>query len=341
MASTEALEDSPQAQMGRMLGGYRTTQMLHVAAKLGLPDILASGPMSVEALAVTARVHPPSLHRLLRALSSMGVFAERRDGTFESTPLAATLRSDADGGLRAFALSYGESWWWNSFGMLRHSIETGETGFRKVHGMELFEYLGRNPEAARVFNENMTAMTRREADSVVAAYDFSGTRVLVDIGGGHGALATAILRRQPGARAVIFDQPSVIAGAGPALGEPGVASRCELAGGDFFQSVPGGADTYTLKDILHDWDDERSTAILLNIRRAMSGGASLLVIERVIDPGNEAQAGKLVDITMLALTGGMERTRAQYQRLLEGAGLRMERIIATQSGSSIIVAKPE
>jgi hypothetical protein len=304
---------------------------------------LARGPKTPEELASATNAHGPSLYRLLRALASMGVFAERSDGTFESTALADRLRSDTPDSQRAFALSYGEPWWWNAFGELLHSVKTGDTAFSRVHGMTFFEYLGRQPDAARIFNTNMTAATVGLAEALVTAYDFSQVKVLVDVGGGHGALAGAVLRQNPLMRAVIFDQPAVLEGAASVLHQPGILARCDLSPGDIFQAVPAGGDLYLLKDIIHDWDDVRAAVILQNVRRAMPPDAKLLVVESLIPPGNEPFRGKLVDITMLVLTGGKERTEAEYTRLLHGAGLRLNRAIRLnplKSSASLLEALP-
>lgn len=330
----------PEQRMSRLLGGYRITQMLHVAARLGLPDLLADGPLSVDRLAALAGVQPRPLYRLLRALASEGVFAERADdGRFELTPLAATLRRDAPGRQRVFALTYGEPWWWSSFGGLLDAVRTGRPAFEALHGRHLFDWLGDHPDAAALFNDNMAAMSADEAAAVVDAVDLSGVGMLADIGGGHGILAAEFLARHPAARAWILDRPGVVAGARAVLDRRGVADRCALVGGDFFAEVPPGADVYTLKDILHDWDDERAVAILRRLRRALGdGGARLLVVERVIPPGNEAFVGKMVDITMLAMLGGQERTEREYRELLAAAGLRVTRVIPTACPSSVLEA---
>ena len=333
-------QGTPEQRMAGLLGGFRSTQMLHVAAKLGIADELADGPKSVGRLAQITHSNEGALFRLLRALAGMGVFAERSDGSFELTPLASTLRKDTEDSQRMYALSYGESWWWNAFGQLLHSVQTGEPGFDHVYGMNLFEYLNGHPDAARVFNGNMTAMTVVGADAVAAAYDFSAAGALIDIGGGHGALASAILHKNPHLRAVLFDQPLVIDNAPQVLQRLGIQARCELVPGDFFVSVPSGGDIYTLKDILHDWDDTRSMLILGNIRRVMGARARLLIIERVIPSGNGPFVGKHVDITMLVLTGGMERTELEYRRLIEAAGLKLSRVVPTATGSSIIETVP-
>jgi len=329
---------APEVQMQALLGGYRTTQMLFVVAKLGLADLLASGPRTPIDLATATQTQPQPLFRLLRALASIGVFSERSDGRFELTPLAATLRSDLKPSLRPFALSYGEPWWWDGFREMLHSVRTGQTGFNRAHGVELFEYLDQHPDHARTFNANMSAMTQDEAQAVIQAYDFSGTKVLADIGGGLGTFACAVLHSQPSARAIVFDQPSVIAGGPAAIEKSGLQGRLEFVGGSFFEVVPAVADTYCLKDILHDWDDDRCVRILSSVRQAMTRTTRLLVIERVIPPGNEPFAGKMVDITMLVMTGGRERTAEEYSRLLSSAGLTLARIVPTSSGSSVVEA---
>ncbi len=332
-------EISPVDRLSQMLA-YNLTQMIYVAVKLRIPDILAGGPKSAAEIAVSAGAHPPSLYRLLRALASVGVFQEDRQSRFGLTPLSTLLRSDVPDSLRPFALSYGEPWWWNAWGSLLHSVQTGETAFNYVHGKGLFEYFNQNPGAARIFNANMTSMTDREAQSVVTAFDFSATRVLVDIGGGHGALAAAILQAYPQVHAKIFDLPSVIEGTPIYLDSVGLSARCELIGGNFFESIPAGGDTYTLKDIVHDWDDDRAVAILRNCRAAMSGSAILLIIERLIPPRNEPSIAKLIDINMLVFSGGRERTEAEYRTLLEAAGFKIKNILPADFGINIIEASP-
>jgi hypothetical protein len=318
---------------------YSLTQMIYVVAKLNVADLLANGPKSVEEIAAIVGAHPRSLYRLLRALASLGIFEQDSNGRFRLTPLAELLQAEGEGSLHPFALSYGEPWWWDAWGRLLHSVQTGETAFNSVHGQSLFEYLDQHLEAAKIFNANMRSMTAGEAQALASAYDFTKTRLLVDVGGGLGTMATAILQSQPEAKAILFDLPSVIAGARGYLAA-GIETRCQLVAGSFFEWVPRGGDTYLLKDIIHDWDDARSIAILRNCRHAMSDSAKLLLIERVIPPGNEPADGKLVDISMLVMTGGMERTESEYRALLEAAGLRMTEIIPTGVSASIIQSAP-
>jgi hypothetical protein len=330
--------DSPGSRLSHMLT-YNLTQMIYVIVKLGIPDVLAAKSMHVDDLAASVKVHPRSLHRVLRALASQGVFTEESPGHFALTPLSELLRSDIPDSLRPFALSYGEPWWWNAWGNLLHSVQTGETAFDSVFGMGFFEYLNQAPDAASIFNANMTAMTVQEGQAVVMAYDFSLIGTLVDIGGGHGELVSAILQAYPQVHAVVFDQPSVIEGTRLRLEVAGLDERCEIKGGSFFESIPKGGDIYTLKDILHDWDDEQAIAILRNCHRSMSTSAKLLIIERIIPPGNDHTIGKLIDISMLVLTGGRERTKAEYNSLLDAAGFHVTNIFSTNMDTSIIEAR--
>jgi hypothetical protein len=330
---------SPATRLRQLLN-YNTTQMLHVAAKLGIADLLADGPCDAELLAARAGVHPRCLYRLLRALAALGVFEEDAQRRFRLTPVGELLRADARGSLRAFALSYGEPWWWNAWGRLLHTVRTGETAFDAAHGTGLFAFLDRDPEAAAIFHGNMTSMTQQDLQEIVTTYDFSGPGLLVDVGGGHGALVCALLGSGKRTRAMLFDQPAVVAGARARLEADGVADRCELVAGSFFESVPRGGDTYVLKDILHDWDDQRSLAILRNCRRAMGAGAKLLLVERLLPPDNEPAVGKLVDVTMMVMTGGMERTEAEYRALLDAAGFDLRTTVFTYAGSSVLEAVP-
>jgi len=323
-----------------MIRGALVTQLIYVAARLGIADLLHEGPKTPEELATAAGADAPALYRVLRALASLGLFAEAVDGRFEMTPLAEPLRRDVEYSLRGSALLYGESWWWRAVGTLLHSVRTGETAFDHVHGVSLFEYLGRDPEGAALFNQHQANMTRQDAGAIVAAHEFAGIGTLVDVGGGHGALLAAVLKAHPAMRGMLFDVPSVVEGARILLADEGVGERSEVVAGDFFKAVPSGGDAYILKDIIHDWDDVRAITILKNCRRALGSNQSgkVLVVEKVIRSGNEPFAGKLTDITMLLVTRGCERTDVAYRELLATAGLRVTRIVPTQSPASLIEA---
>jgi SAM-dependent methyltransferase len=316
--------------------GFRTTQMIHVAAKLGLADLLASGPRPVADLAATVGADPQALHRLLRALASLGIFAEDAAGDFALTPQAELLRSDVQDSLRDIALLYGEDWLWQAYGNMTHSVRTGAPAFIRTHGQPLYGYLHAHPRAAARFNAAMTGFSSQETAAILEAYDFSEARSVVDIGGGHGALLAALLRAHPQMTGTLFDLPSVVAGAEPLLGEFG--ERARTVAGDFFEQAPAGADLYVMKSVLHNWDDTDAMRILSVCRAAMAPDARLLVIERVVPDGNAPAEAKLFDINMLVVAGGRERTAPEYRRLFDQAGLALTRVGATRSPLSVLVA---
>jgi len=329
---------SDNTRLIELLRGYRFAQLLHVVAKLGIADRLADGPHTAAQLAASVGANPEALFRVMRALASEGIFHQTIDGTFSLTDDGYWLRSDVEQSVRGAAILYGEPWWWQAWGALSETVRTGRAAFEHVHGVGLFDYLGSHPEAAELFNGAMQLMTSRQAGAIAASFDFSTTKELVDIGGGRGALAGAILAANPRLTATIFDRPSVIQGATAQLRTLGVADRCKLVGGDFFISVPSGADTYALKDILHDWDDEQAIAILNNVRRAIIRSGRVLLIERLIPAGGEPAASKLIDVSMLVLTGGKERTESEYRTLLESAGFEVRRVVAVDAETSIVEA---
>jgi ubiquinone/menaquinone biosynthesis C-methylase UbiE len=326
--------------MRDLLTGYRTTQMIIVAAKAGVADALAKGPRSAAELAAAANVDAQALYRVLRGLATFGIFKETADGRFELTPLAEHLRSDAPGSLNSVALIYSEPWWWNAWGHMFDAVKTGKTAFNTVHGEDMFDFLNRHPEAAARFNAHMVSVTDAEARAIVAAYDFSKAKRLIDVAGGHGALLCEILKAHCGVSGALFDRAAVVAGAPPRFQQAGVADRCSFVAGDFFASVPSGFDAYVLKSIIHDWDDERALKILRNCRRAMTDDAKLLLVEHIIPLNNEPTVGKIWDITMLVITGGLERTQAEHEQLLRTAGFRINAIAPTASGTSVIEALP-
>jgi predicted O-methyltransferase YrrM len=319
---------NPSAALGQMINAYWATFSIHAAAKLGIADLLAGGPMPVGALADRTGTKPDPLYRLLRALASLGIFRET-DGpghVFEQTPLSEPLRGGVPGSVRGLAVMTGmlhlRAW-----PEILHSLATGETALKKVFGQELFEHVGANPELARVFDEAFGGYTAMISGIVAGKYDFARFQRIIDVGGGNGALLTAVLATAPGARGVTFDLPHVTARAKETLARSGVADRCEAVAGDFFAAVPADGDAYVLKMILHDWDDAKAVAILKNVRRAMWPGSALLVVESVVPPGNEPSPSKLLDVNMLVMTGGRERTRDEYATLMEAAGFTLERVV--------------
>jgi hypothetical protein len=331
---------SPQEQISRMLTGYWITQALYVAAKLGLADLLKDGPKTADGLASATNSHPKSVYRLLRGLASVGVLVEDERHRFSLTPLGECLRSDRPGSQHALAIMAGEEHY-HAFGQLLYSVQTGKVAFDKLYGMPVFDFLQKYPEQAKIFDEAMVGVHGRETAAMLDAYDFSGIRVLADIGGGNGNVLTAVLRKHPAMRGILFDLPAVAERAKGNIQAVGLGERCQVIGGTFFESVPKGADAYSLRHIIHDWDDEKSTTILKNIHRAMGPDGRLLVVESVIPPGNDPSFGKLLDLAMLVIPGGQERTEEEYRRLYKAAGFRLTRIVPTTAEISVIEGKKE
>jgi len=318
-----------------MITGFWISQAIYAAAKLGIADLVKEGPKPCEELAQATGTHPQTLYRLLRALASVGVFHEGKDGRFGLTPLAEYLQSGVPGSLRAFAIMQSELQY-RAYGEVLHSVKTGETAFQRVCGQELFPYLTQHPTAAAVFDEAMTGYTTQVAATVAAAYDFSQFGTLVDVGGGHGTLLRAILQANPALQGVLFDLPHVTEDAKKRIAAAGLTERCSIIGGDFFAAVPTGGDAYLLKWIIHDWDEERAVTLLKNCHRAMAARSKLLVIEAVLPPGNTSFFHKWADLTMLVITGGRERTEAEYSALFAAADFQLTQIIPTASEMSII-----
>jgi O-methyltransferase domain/Dimerisation domain len=329
-----------QAALQQLTNGYWTTQIIYVAAKLGIADLLTHGPQDVGSLARATQTHAPTLSRLMRALGGLGIFRENEQHQYELTTLGQSLVSGSPGALRARAILNGEEWY-QAWGGLLDSVRTGESPFQDRFGKPFFEYLAGRADSAAMFNEAMASSTEGAAAAVVKAYDFTGCRTIVDVGGGTGAFLGAILRANSEARGILFDRTSVVAAAPEFLARTGIAGRCEVVGGDFFEAVPSGGDAYILSRIIHDWDDERSIAILRNCRRAMTGDARLLLIEQVVPDGNQASLSKLYDLHMLVLApGGRERRADEYHSLLAAAHLRLTKIMSTDVPGSVIEAVP-
>ena len=326
----------PDAILMQMLFGALMQRSICLAAKLGIADALAEKPQTAAELAAKTETHGPSLYRVLRTLASAGVFAETADQKFELTPIAALLRSDVPNSMRDFAVMMDEDWIWQAWGELIFSVKTGGVAHEKVQGMSSFEFFAQNVEAGRVFNRAMTNLSLSVIPAIIEAFDFSGVSKLVDIAGGHGLLLAGILKANPQVQGVLFDLPFVIEGAGELLKKEGVRDRVELVAGDFFQSVTSGADAYMMKHIIHDWSDEHSIKILQNIRSAMNENGKVLIIEMVVPEGNEPSPSKALDLLMLVMEGGKERTKEEYRTLLEASGFRLTRIIPTKSPYSVI-----
>lgn len=325
------------SQLDQMITGYWISQAIYAAARFGIADLLKDGPRTAEELASATSTNPDALYRLLRALASVGIFAEGPPGHFSVTPLAELLQSDVPGSKRALALMSGDEQFraWSEIG---YSIQTGKTAFDKVFGKPIFDYLSEHAEKARIFDAAMVGIHGRESAAILDGYDFSGIGVLADIGGGNGSQITAVLQRHTAMKGILFDLPHVIQRAKERIETAGIANRCQLFGGSFFDSVPAGADAYLLRHIIHDWDDEKSLTILRNCHQAMSPAGKLLVIESVIPPGNEPFGGKFLDLVMLLIPGGKERTEDEYRTLFGKSGFELTRVVPTGTEVSIIEA---
>lgn len=322
-----------------MATAYWVSQAVYAAAKLGIADLLADCPKSCEEIASATGADGSSLFRLMRALASLGVLAMEDRNRFRLAEIGAPLQSGKPGSLRSMILTLGEEHY-QAWGRILYSIQSGKPAFDRVFNTPLFEYLENNSQAADIFNDAMTDFTSQAALAIVIAYDFSPIGTAVDIGGGQGALISAILRSNQGMTGIIFDSPSVVGKARERIVIAGLAGRCQTIAGNFLESVPNGADAYLLKNVLHDWDDDSAIAILKNCRRAMNDFGRLLVIEVLLPESPKPSFGSLLDLNMLVMSGGRERTEAEYRRLFDASGFLLTKVIATMAPISVIEAIP-
>ena len=324
-------------QLRDVVAGYFMSRALHVAAQLDIASLLADEPKTCEVLANTTRTHAATLYRLLRALASHGIFTEDSQRRFGNTELSDLLRAGVPGSMRPMALFFGDEMMLEPWHALRHSVTTGEPAFEHVFGIQHFDYLARHPDKAKIFDDAMVCVSSLMNPAIAKAYDFSVFGTIVDIAGGYGSTLCAILDAYPDLRGTLFDMPHVIPGARRYIAEQGVADRCETLAGDFFQSLPPGADAYFMKHIIHDWDDERCVQILHNCHVAMPSHGTLLVCERVVPSGNAPSYSKVSDLLMLTMTpGGRERTEVEYRKLFESGGFKLTRLIPTESEHTVL-----
>jgi hypothetical protein len=333
-------DPGPTAQMLDLQNGLRLAHLLCAIADLGVADHLADGPRPVSELAELTGAHAETLYRTLRALASKGVFTEASPHAFGLTPLASTLRSDVPGSLRDNFRLQGSPEFQRAYAGIGHSLRTGKPSFTHVNGSDLFSYLTASPELGTLFNSAMGNLARQVQDAAVESYDLSGVRRLVDIGGGTGQLVAAILGRYPAITGVVFDLPSVVPGAAAVLARAGLADRAEAIGGDYYSAVPAGADAYVLSHVSHQLSDAEAVVVLKNIREAMDPIGRVIVIDPVLPEGDVPHPGKFMDITMMALTRGRDRTQAEFTSLFEAAGLRHAETVALAGASSVVVAVP-
>ena len=329
---------NPRQQLVQMITSYWTAQSIHVAAKLKLADLVNDGPKTAAQLAHLTKTHPQALYRLLRALASVGIFGEEADGRFSMTPMAECLR-DVHGSMYAVAMMMGDEHY-HSWGDLLYSIQTGKPAFDHLYGKPVFDWLSEHAEQAKIFDAAMTGFHGPETQAMIDAYDYAGVNTLVDIGGGNGTVLTAVLKKNPAMKGILYDLPGVIDRANKNLADAGLASRCLTFAGSFFDFTPPGGDAYQMRHIIHDWTDEQCHTILSHIRKVIPSTGRLLVIEMVIKPGNVPQPAKWLDLNMMVIPGGRERTETEYREMYAKAGFRLERVVPTPTEVSVIEGRP-
>jgi hypothetical protein len=335
MSELSASRAAPIDEMHMMLAGHVIAQSLHLLALLGIPDLIESGHRDLEDLAAVTGTHPPSLHRMLTTLASLGVLTETAEGQFGLTPLGATLRSDIIGSLRDQALFETSGVVWAAWGSLLDSLRSGQPSFTSVNKSPLFSYLAEHREAGAVFNRFMTTQSKLQNAAILESYDFSGIRTLVDVGGGHGATLAAILARYSEMRGTLFDLLQVVANT-RIIQTPEFAGRCDVIGGSALEAVPNGADIYVLKRVLMSFSDDDSLTILRNCHSAMRSDSRILVIDPMVPDGTKAHYNRLTDLLMLVVPGGRCRPELEFRKLFDTAGLSMTRVIDTGSSNFIL-----
>jgi SAM-dependent methyltransferase len=339
--TTASLESPPlPAVMMQLITGYWLSQSLGVVARLGVPDQLAAGPRGATELARAVDADPAALGRVLRLLASIGVLAEPEPGMYALAPLGETLRSDVPGSLRDFAIAETAYGHWQPWGRLLESVRTGEPQPRAALGIELWEWYGQHPEEAAYFSRAMGNLAALAAHELLRLYDFSTARVVVDVGGAYGELLTTVLEAHPRLQGVLLDLPHVAAEAEAVLAARGVRDRCTVVGGDFFAAVPPG-DVLLLKQVVHDWDDAHALQLLQRCRAALAPGGRVLLVEMVLPTDNQPSPAQPMDLNMLVMLGGRERTEAEYRALLAGAGLALTGVTPTHAPFSVLEARAQ
>jgi hypothetical protein len=329
---------SPQAQLFSLSMSHFVTKSVSLTADLGIPDLLAEGPKHAEELARETKTEPRALGRMLRLVASAGILTETEPMRFALTPLGEHLRSDVPGSMRAWVRMTGSTMWYRTLADALYSLQMDRPCFEHALGAAFFDYLAQNEDQSAVFNRAMDDHGRGVSAAVVEAYDFSAISRAVDVGGGHGTLIEAILKAHPKMAGVLFDAPHVAESARQIIAAAGLSNRCAIEGGDFFRSVPVGADAYLLRWIVHDWEHDRALTILRNCARAMNESGRVLLVEAIVPPGDEPHPSKVLDFAMLTGLGGQERTREEYAALLREADLRLVRVVPTASPMSILEA---
>lgn len=334
-------QPDPAQSLFQLATGYILSAALQTAVKLDVATHLANGPRPVAELAAATNTNEDALYRLLRALAMAGIFQESESRRFAHTAASELLRGDRPG-LRDMALWITSPFHFRVYANTLDAVRTGQPAVEKAVGMPVFDYLARDRELSEIFNNAMTSFSAMVVPAALAVYDFSGIDVLVDVAGGHGGILTSILQKYPKMRGILMDVDHVIAGAHAKIAAMNLQDRCQAVAGDFFKAVPPGGDAYIMKHIIHDWDDERASVILKNIRTALAGKSTgrVLLLEAVIQPGNAPDLAKLLDLEMLMMPGGRERTPEEFRALFARSGFEMTRIIPTESPLNVIEARP-
>ena len=337
---TEARQSAP-AHTGilQIVNGAYVAGAVSCLAQLGIPDLIDAAPKSAEELAIEIGADAQALYRLMRATACVGVLSEGPDGKFSQTPMSKVLRSDANPSLRAFAIMGGREWHGRGWSHLEYCVRTGKQAPEQIYGVSIFEYLKQNPAEAQIFNDAMTDLSTIDSPAVAEAYNFDGIRSIVDVAGGHGLLLATILKKNAQMKGTLYEVPHVLEGAKGGPLKP-VMDRCTFASGDMFSSVPAGADAYIMKHIIHDWPDDACVKILKACRKGVNPGGKLLVVDTVIQPGNEFSPSKFLDLQMLIFPSGCERTEKQFRQLFAASGWQLSRIIPTAAADSIVEGVP-
>lgn len=338
-SSDAAAGPAPMEALMQLLFSVFTSRAVTFAADAGIADLLRDGPRSAGEIAEQLGYREEPVYRVLRALTVPGVFEEHPERRFALTPISQHLRSDGPGSVQALAAHFGFASFWHALAEIEHTMKTGGPSFEKANGAAVWDYFKQHPRESSVFDRAMTEASSSTAKPVATAYDFSDIRQLVDVGGGRGGLLAAILQQYPDLQGTLYDQEHVVEGAPALLREAGVEDRVTVEGGSFLDRVPEGADAYIMKAIIHDWDDAHSVKILRNCREAMAPDGRILVVNRVVTDQLQSDTAKIADLVMMIIAGGKERTKEEFSELLTAAGLKLVRIVPTDSIVSVIEAR--
>ena len=330
----------PPAAVLHLLTGMWAAKAAATTASLGIPDLLARGPKTAEEVATAIGANASAVYRLMRGAAAIGLFTIESGRRFALTPVGDCLRSDSPQSMRSLLIAEMAPGHWLPWGRLEESVRTGEPAARKALGMEIWDYYAKNVEEGRHFAQAMSSMSHVAMEAVLASYSFAGARKVVDVGGSHGSFVAAVLKREKGARGVLFDRPEVVEGALPTLDEAGVSDRIERIGGSFFERVPEGGDVYLLKFILHDWSDDECVTILRRVREAMVPDGKVAVVEMLIAEGGPPSPAPLLDLNMLVMLTGRERTAEEFGALFAKGGLKLSGVTPTRSPFAVIEARP-